>query len=157
MCAPPHTIHSPNKQVKWFNWILAAIFPCYVNYHQQDCDAYPSMFTSMYNCQVHRSLNTISFDLVPNQRVAEFTKKSTVSTGKTLTAAKQRAAFVATLQHSLCCARASFRHTKERCKRDFDKRLREGHDMVRTSDNLFIVISHNVTKTSKLIHAVIGP
>lgn len=53
----------------------------------------------------------------------DFTLKATVSSRKTRTAAKKRAGFLPTPQHSYDRARALIFHTQEQHKHSFDRRL----------------------------------
>lgn len=83
-------------------------------------------------------------------RITDFTLESMVSTRKMLSAAKQRAGFLAPLQRSLDCASPSLQYTKERYNRDFDRRLCKGCERIRTNNCVFIELSNGVAKTPKL-------
>lgn len=102
-----------DRQLERYYRIVTAILRCYVDHHQQDWDANVSTLTYAYSRQVHRFAITRPLDPILNQKILNYCLKSTESTGKMLTTAKQWAGFLATLQHLLDRARASLQHTKE--------------------------------------------
>lgn len=110
-----------------------------------------------YNSQVHRSENTRPIDLVLTWRIPDLKLKSTASTGKTYTAAKQLSGFLATIEHSLDRARISLQRTQERTKRDFNRHLCNGREMTESSYYLLSDLLDGVAETLKLGNAVEGP
>lgn len=77
-----------------------------------------------------------------------------MSTGKSFTAAEQRAILLATIQHLLHCAPASIHRNQKRLRKDLDQRLGKRSKRIRTGDYLFFDFLEGFTKTSKLGHAV---
>lgn len=120
---PIHTTHTPmSRSTNSFrNWLPFCV--CYVNNLQQDCNAYVSKLTYIYNSHVHRSLNTLSFDLVLYWRMLDFASKSTLSAWKLITASEKWAGFLATPQHSMNIACPFPQCTQGRYKRYFDRHL----------------------------------
>lgn len=59
------------------------------------------MLTYVYNRLVHCSINTCTFDLELNRRIADFSLQFKVSNGKRSTDAEQHAGFLAKLQTTL--------------------------------------------------------
>lgn len=113
-----------------------------------------STFTHANNSQVHRSINTIPFDLVLYWRLPDFALQSTMSIRNMRTATEQRVGFLVTLQHSSDHACASLQRTQQRYEWDIYRRPRRGLNSIRTGEYVFIDISDDVTKTPKLGHTV---
>lgn len=69
-------------------------------------------------------------------------------------AAEQQAGFLATVEHLLDPAHASFHLTQKWYKRDFNRRFYRGRIRIRYGDYVFIDALDGVTKTPKSTHAV---
>lgn len=82
-----------------------------------------------------------------------------MSPEKILSATEQQTGSLATLQHFLLLDRvcAPLQRTQDCYETDFDARLREGLEIIRTDDYVLIDVSNGVTKTPKLEHGVEGP
>lgn len=83
--------------------------------------------------------------------------QSTVCSETICNAVAHRDGFLATLQHSIDCARASLHLTHGHNKRMFNRRLCNGRENIKTGDFAGFDIRESGTKTLKLRHAVKEP
>ena len=61
-----------NGQAERYNRTILAMLRNYVNEYKTDWDRYATALTYSFNCHVHRSTNTTSFNLVLSRPPPEF-------------------------------------------------------------------------------------
>lgn len=89
------------------------MFRCYVNEHQTYWDKYSSYLTYDYNCSVHSSTGTTTFDLVLSRPPPEFTLQHTARMNNRAVA-EQRAHLVQLLKCALVAVSKRLQQTQAR-------------------------------------------
>lgn len=149
-----------HPQANWplerYDQTLAAMLRGNANDNQQSRDDYDSTLKYTYNSQACRSTNTRAFDLVLNRRMPDFTLHLTVFTRKVFAAAVQRVGSLPIQQHSFNRSRVSSQRTQTQYKQDFNWRLLNNLENLKTGDYVISSLLDHVTKTLKLGHAVEG-
>ena len=145
-----------NGQVERCNRTILSMLRNYVNEHQDDWERYATALKYAYNNHVHRSAGTTPFSLVLSRTPPEFSLRHTVRS-RTRPTQEQRNDYVRRLDDTMEHAYNLLLATQARYMRDFDKRIRNIKQRIRTGDYVYIDPTDELSKTGKLQSPALGP
>ena len=129
-----------NGQAERFNRTILSAIRHYTAEHPRDWDLYTGMLTYAYNTQVHRTTNLSPFELVLSRRPRPLSveAKPIFPEIESMSGKAHRDAWLARLDALVKTAESNALLSRNRYKKDFDKRLRLPKDDIKTGYFVFV-------------------